>query len=31
MEGKILKNPSPYPSPAKWRGMIKGKRFNEAL
>jgi hypothetical protein len=28
MKGKILKDPSPLPSPAEWRGEMKRKRFN---
>jgi hypothetical protein len=29
MEGKILKDPSPLPSPAKWRGLMKRKEFKD--
>jgi hypothetical protein len=29
MEGKILKDPSPLPSPAGWREKMKGKEFND--
>jgi hypothetical protein len=28
MKGKILKDPSPLPSPAGWRGLMKGKEFD---
>jgi hypothetical protein len=29
MEGKILKEPSPLPSPAEWRGLMKRKEFKD--
>jgi hypothetical protein len=28
MKGKNLKEPSPFPSPAGWRGKMKRKEFN---